>query len=152
MAFEKFSRKSAGKSTDPFVTIQRRGTFSMNAAAAHLLSGGKSVDKVPIELLYDKDEKIVGLSKADPSSPDVYYLRKQPSSESYILSGQAFTIHYKIDTSVSRRYRVNLTEDGILILRLADKHVEVMKTGRPAKADQMTTNEGATADDGQKQP
>jgi hypothetical protein len=138
MAFEKFSRKSAGKSSEPFVTIQRRGTFSMNAASAKLLSGGQPVEKLPLELFYDKDEKAVGLRRANgnaATSPDVYYLRKQPSSESYIVSGQAFTIHYKIDTSVSRRYRATLTDDGILTFRLTDKHIEVVKTGRPPKGE-----------------
>jgi UPF0288 family protein (methanogenesis marker protein 3) len=135
MAFETFSRKSAGKSTDPFVTIQRRGTFSINSAAAKMLSGGQPFEKLPIELLFDREEKAVGLRKAPTDSPDVYYMRKQPSSDSYILSGQAFTQFYKIDTSISRRYRVRLTEEGILTFRLGDKHVEVERTGRPAKGE-----------------
>lgn len=135
MAFQKFSRKTAGKSTEPFVTIQRRGTFSMNVAAAKLLSGGKAFDRLPVELFYDPEEKAVGLRHSTDNGPDVYYMRKQPSSESYLLSGQAFTMHFGIDTAISRRYRVTMTDDGIMTFRLTDRHVEITRSGRPPKGE-----------------
>jgi hypothetical protein len=135
MGFEVFNRKSAGRSPDPSVTIQKRGTFSLNSAAARALSGDdKEFSKLPIEILYDREEKAIGLRRAENGSPNVYFLRKQPSSESYILSGQAFTVHYKIDTTISRRFRARM-EDGILVFRLTDKHVEVERTGRPPRGE-----------------
>jgi hypothetical protein len=145
MPYEVFNRKTAGRSTVPNITIQKRGTFSINSAAAKLLSGGKEFTKLPIELLYDKEIQGVGLRSADEEAPNVYYLRKQESSESYILSGQAFTAYYGIDTSVSRRYRAKLNEEGVLGFRLDDPHVEVERTGRPPKNEFAAQDKATTA-------
>jgi hypothetical protein len=135
MAFEVFNRKSAGRSPDPNVTIQKRGTFSLNSAAAKALSGGAEFEKLPVELLYDRADQAVGLRRSDTESPNVYFVRKQPSSESYIISGQAFTVYYKIDTTISRRFRARMGNDGILTFKLTDRHVEVERTGRPPKGE-----------------
>ncbi|MCG8467698.1 MAG: hypothetical protein MJB57_05735 [Gemmatimonadetes bacterium] len=128
MAFEVFNRRSAGRTREPAITIQKRGTFSFNAPAAQMIAGDDNPHQLPVELLFDAERQIVGFRKAR-NATNPYMIRKQQNSESYLLTGRAFTQHYQIDTSVARRYRANIYE-GIVGLCLTDEAVEVGR-GRP---------------------
>lgn len=123
--FEEFSRKSAGRTNQPKVTIQKGGTMSLNAAAAALLrlEGESEEDPIPVVLLYHEGSKTVGMRRAS-GSPNAYMVRKQPASVSYIVSGQAFTKFYGIDTSVARRYDAEMFDD-VLGFSLEDDFQEV---------------------------
>ena len=122
MPFEVFNKKSAGRSKSPTMTVQKRGTFSLNSASAHLLA--EEPDQLAVELLYDVENRIIGIRKAE-QSVNPYVLRKQPSSESYLVAGRAFAEHYGIDTSVARRYRAKLHEGEVLGITLTDDFIEV---------------------------
>jgi hypothetical protein len=111
----------AALSRAPFVTIQKRGTFSLNRAAQVALGEPEAV-----EFLYDADEKIIGLRPVSASSQHAYPLRSQSHKEigPYLVAGTAFTRYFNIDTSVSRRWIARMS-DGVLIVDLKEEGVAV---------------------------
>ena len=128
MGFEVFSKRAAGKIKQPTLTIQKRGTLSLNAAAAAFLAGGEVPDEeLPLELLYDRERKIVGVRKAEAQHPSVYMLRKQAKSDSFLLAGKAFTAYYKIPTGEARRYVAKDFGDGILGVELEGEFVDASR-------------------------
>lgn len=127
MGFQTFNRRSARISRDPWITIQKRGTFSLNAASAAMLAGGDDPDGLPVELLFDPDEKIVGIRRAEDET-NAYTLRKQANSESYLLSGKSFTEHYGIKTGFARRFAAREVGEGIVGFALSDPCQEVGRT------------------------
>jgi len=115
MAFEVFSKRSAGRMKQPTITIQKRGTLSVNASGAAFLAGGEIPDKeLPIELLFDRELNVLGLRRAQSEHVSVYNLRKQAKSDSFLLAGKAFTAYYGIATGEARRYVAKDFGDGIL--------------------------------------
>ncbi|MEV7970047.1 hypothetical protein AB0O34_29290 [Sphaerisporangium sp. NPDC088356] len=112
--FETFTKRLVPLVRQPFVTIQKRGTMSMNAAAFAELGEPEAV-----ELLYDPAERIIGFRPVEKESEHAYPLRPQAGKSvgPYIVSGTAFTKYYNIDTSVSRRW-TSYIDDGILCIDL----------------------------------
>lgn len=110
--FETFTKRMVPLVKSPSVTIQRRGTMSMNKAA-HVALGAPEA----VELLFDPSERIVGFRGIDKSAGHAYLLRSTPGDSSYILSGIAFINYYMIDISESKRYDAKF-EDGVLFIDL----------------------------------
>lgn len=105
----------------PASTILKRGVLSLNKAAQELIGSPQTV-----ELLFDADRHVMALPPADDTSPHAYRLRagskKGPGPA--MVSATAFTQHYGIDTTVTRRWRpfmeeamlhIDLTEPGTVI-------------------------------------
>jgi hypothetical protein len=115
--FEVFTKRMVPMTRQPFVTIQKRGTLSLNKAAQAALGEPEAV-----ELLFDPVERILGLRPVDPKTQHAYPLRSQGGKEigPYIVAGTAFTKYYNIDTSVSRRW-VGVMEDGILTVNVKEE-------------------------------
>lgn len=118
MGFEVFDRRHTPLRGEPSVTIQKRGLISINGAAHALIDRAQVV-----ELLFDKDRKVIALRPAD-ASPRAYELRKPSRSGQTMLSAVAFTQAYDIDTSISRRYQPHV-EDGMLCIDLTGRSIEV---------------------------
>ena len=57
--FERFDKRGARLVKTPELTIQAKGTMSMNAAALNLIG-----DPEAIEFLYDPDAKVIGIRPA----------------------------------------------------------------------------------------
>lgn len=112
--FEVFTRRMVPLAKKPFVTIQKRGTISLNAAAYAALGSPPAV-----ELLFDPVEKVVGFRPTDEEAEHAYAVRAQSNKEvgPYIVSGTAFVNYYNIDTTVSRRWTAEVL-DGILCIDL----------------------------------
>jgi hypothetical protein len=108
--FEVFKKRSKPRNGQPYVTIQRSGALSINTAAYEALDSPKAV-----ELLYDQQERIMGIRPADAGSEFAYPIRGVRGS--YVFSGIAFTHYYDIDTEVSRRWSAYL-DDGVLCVDL----------------------------------
>ena len=107
-----FDKRSRPLGNDAFVTIQRRGTFSFNAAARAGID-----DPEAVELLFDVDERLIGFRPVETSNPRAYSLRKQGNSSNWMLAGQAFTKTFAIDTSTAMRYPAKVI-DGVLVVDL----------------------------------
>jgi hypothetical protein len=121
MGFEVFNKRLAPLSKTPSVTIQKRGLMSLNRAAYALLGEPKAV-----ELLYDREERVIGLRPVSEDVPHAYPLRAQSSKQQagpLMLAGTAFTQHYDIDTSVSRRW-VPRMRGEVLCIDLKQEGVE----------------------------
>ncbi len=108
--FETFTRRSTPVAATPLVTIQKRGTISLNRTAHELLGSPEAV-----ELLFDKGEQVIGIRAVDPSIRHAYPLRKQPSSYSYLVAGQAFAKYYNIPIGETRRYEAEMIGDVLAI-------------------------------------
>lgn len=119
--FQTFRKRMVPLAKAPYVTIQRRGTMSFNAAAHAALGQPEA-----IELLYDPDERIIGVRGVDPTVEHAYPLRTMPGKHEsgFIVSGTAFTKFYGISTEISKRYRAELDGD-ILCIDLKQPGTEV---------------------------
>jgi hypothetical protein len=96
------------------VTMQKRGSLSLNASAYLAMGSPKAV-----HLLYDRVERVIGIRPADPDDPDSYpprTLPKRGETGPHVVTAAAFTSHYEIDTT-PRRYRA-FFKDGILCIDL----------------------------------
>ena len=113
--FETFRRSLLPLKTDPQVTIQRRGMFSLNRSAFLALGSPGAV-----ELLYDKDDRIVGLRPVEASARHAYHVRQSTRSSSgpFVVSAMAFTKFYDINTSLTQRW-VAYMDDGVLCVNLS---------------------------------
>ena len=131
--WERFTKRGMPVAGQPFVTIQRKGLISLNRTAHDMLGKPEAV-----ELLYDRDEKIIGLRRVDPSETFAYPVRTQASSN-FLIAGTAFTSYYGIDVSVARRYRAAMMDD-VLAVDLKQEPTEV--TGPRARERELI---GATA-------
>lgn len=110
MPFETFKRQRLKTSTSPEVTIQRKGVFSLNRAAYEALGGPDAV-----ELLYDREERLIGIRKVTPDTPHSYTVRPLNRGSTYLFSGTAFTNWYGIPTPVSKRWPGALQEDMLVV-------------------------------------
>lgn len=110
--FKTFTKRMIPLARDPYVTIQRRGIISINAAAFELLGAPKA-----IELLYDPDEHIIGFRAVDEHEEHAYAFREASGKSvgPYIVSGTAFTKYFGIDTSKSLRWRAALDGDVLCV-------------------------------------
>ncbi|MDX3190324.1 hypothetical protein PV458_18090 [Streptomyces sp. MN03-5084-2B] len=117
MPFEVFTQKMAPLARVPSVTIQKRGLMSMNRSAYALLGEPSAV-----ELLFDSDEKVVGLRAVDETVPHAYPVRPQSKNKEtgpLLVAATAFTQYYGLDTTVSKRW-VPVLKDNILCIDLKE--------------------------------
>lgn len=112
--FEVFTRRMVPMTKQPSVTIQKRGLISLNRSAQVALGEPEA-----IELLYDREQKIVGIRPVDPKEPHAYPLRAQggKTDGTYLIAGTAFTKYYGISTEISRRFVAEM-QDGVLCIDL----------------------------------
>lgn len=118
VTFDKYATPTPG---EPFVTIQRGGKLiTLNGAAYRALESPEAV-----ELLYDPDERLVGLRPADSRSARAYIVRQMAKSTStHTIAGAAFVQHWGIDTSIALRYPAYM-DDGCLVIDLKQKGADV---------------------------
>lgn len=140
--FETFKKRMVPLKKAPYVTIQKRGTMSFNAAAHAALGQPEAV-----ELLYDPSEKIIGVRKVDPAVEHAYPLRSPSQAErSFILSGTAFMRYYELDAEVSTRRSAYMDGD-VLCIDLKDAGTVVTSNRNKAartRADEIA-NQAAAA-------
>lgn len=129
MPFEIFQRQRPPVSPDPAITIQKRGTLSLNAAAYGALDSPEA-----IELLYDRDERLVGLRKIDPSAAHAYVVRPLGRGGSnWLISGRSFTGYYGIPTEPARRWAAH-TDGDMLVIDLKEPGAEVTGSRSPERS------------------
>ncbi len=128
MPFETFKRQRAPATGEPAITIQKRGTFSLNLPAHSALEAPEAV-----ELLYDRERRLVALRKVDPSTEHAYVVRPLGKGNStWLISGMAFAAYYGIVTDIARRW-IGRLEDGMLVIDLNEPGTEVT-SGRGTKS------------------
>ena len=125
-AFETFTQKSARSGAGPLVSIQRGGVFSLNADAFAVLGKPSAV-----EFVFDPQERVMGFRPTTAESPHSYAVRKQRQTESYLVSGRAFSKHAGISIEHAARYKAEMI-DGVLAVDLKQNPVNASKP-RPKK-------------------
>lgn len=110
---------------DPEVTIQRRGTMTMNRAAAAALGHPEA-----IQLMYAEEERIIGLRAAEPGAPRTFKLTPQGAGPAYYAtSGKSFMNRYGIPHEIATRYKARMSGDGeILLVDLKQDGVQVFSS------------------------
>ncbi|MCJ8503491.1 hypothetical protein MRU69_01240 [Kocuria flava] len=127
MPFEVFDKRMTPLVKAPSITIQKRGMISLNKAAHDLVNNAETV-----ELLFDRERQVMALRGTDDSSCHAYAVRhgSKRGSGQAIVSATAFTQHYGIDTTATRRWKPFM-EDGMLCVDLT--HEGTVITGNRTK-------------------
>ena|ERR1700694_4839217 len=120
MSFELFTKQRLPLVDQPYVTIQRKGVFTLNAAAYEALGSPEAV-----ELLYDRTKHWVAFRKAKAEAPYAYNVRPNgPNGRSFLVAGRAFLQYYEIPFDPARRWGARLV-DGMLAIDLNEAGAEV---------------------------
>ena len=118
MPFETFTRERRAD-RQPYVTLQKKGSISLNRAAFEALNNPEAV-----ELLYDRQANLMGLRRVDSSVEHSYKVRTPPRGHgTWLVAGGAFANYYEIDISASVR-RAARIEGDLLIVDLTDPGVD----------------------------
>jgi tartrate dehydratase beta subunit/fumarate hydratase class I family protein len=125
--FEVFRRQPPAGAHEPTVTVQRHGLLTLNQAAYAELGAPDAV-----QLLYAHRERLIGLRAAGAKTPDAYRVRKPSVGPGFLVSGRAYTNHYRIPTDIARRYRAVMI-NGILTVHLGDVLKERRRSSVQAK-------------------
>jgi hypothetical protein len=112
--FEVFRPQMSPSTQEPAVTVQRDWVLLLNHAAYTELGAPDAV-----ELLYARCERVMGLRAVAAGIPNAYRVRKTSGGPGVLVSGRAFTNHYRIPTTVARRYRATKIDD-VLIINLGE--------------------------------
>jgi hypothetical protein len=121
--FEEFSREKARSSAEePMFTLQARGLLSLNNAAYRALGQPGHV-----ALLYDTDQRIVGVRSVGKDWPNAYRVRPQGSS--YIIGAQGFISYYGIKPLVAQRFVGHDYGESIWGFALAEGQAVVNRRG-----------------------
>jgi hypothetical protein len=77
-----------------------------------------------VQLLYDADERIIGLRPVPRGEPNSYLVRANPGGRSFAISATSFLRHYGIPARPTVRRDAELV-DGVLCVRVDDAGVPV---------------------------
>jgi hypothetical protein len=126
--FEVFTGRGTAVTKTPVVGILASGTLSVNAPAFELMGRPEAV-----ELVYDPNERIVGMRPTSPEAPHAYRVRKEGHAASYSVAGKAFCDYYGIPMKPSRRYPAQMYGDvlGVDLKQEGDKSILPSGRGRP---------------------
>jgi hypothetical protein len=117
MPFETFTRQRRADQ-QPYVTLQKKGSISLNRAAFAALDNPEAV-----ELLYDRDAHVMALRHVDSSVEHSLKVRAPAGNHgSWLVAGGAFASYYEIDISASVRRAARMDGD-LLIVDLKDPGV-----------------------------
>jgi hypothetical protein len=108
--FEVFNKRSLRSGGGPKVTSQRGGIYALNQDAYEALGRPESV-----ELLYDRDEQVMGFRAVPEGVSHAYAVRPQKNASSVLVSGRAFNQYYGITIDASRRHPATMIEDVLAV-------------------------------------
>ena len=98
--FVEFSREgNRDRRDEPMFTLQASGLLSFNHAAFIALG-----EPAAVALLYDADERVVGVRQVEKDHQNAYPVRKQGKSMTYLVSAQGFVAHHEIPRVKARRF------------------------------------------------
>lgn len=106
--FQTFNRRLVPSAKEPRLTIQRRGTISLNESAFQALGSPGAA-----ELLFDPEQQLVGLRSAAPGSENAYRVRSGSGNGSgpFVISALSFLRHFGISRDQSLRWSAYLAGD-----------------------------------------
>ncbi|MGI8667345.1 MAG: hypothetical protein ACR2N4_15195 [Jatrophihabitans sp.] len=112
--FEVFTQRASPLAGVALVTIQKRGTLSLNRSAFAALCEPEAV-----ELLFDRTARVIGLRHTQPEAAHAHLVRKPAGRGGpFVISAIAFIRFYAIDIDRSLRWQARL-EHGVLCVELS---------------------------------
>lgn len=132
--FEVFDKRATAFVKRPEVTIQSKGTLSINASAQKLMG-----DPETVELLYDRTRRVVGLRPVDSVTPHAYPIRKVGTGTTFVISGRAFFQYYGIATESPVRRDAKFV-NGVLVIDLNDPGRDATSNRARGKLKNSQTN------------
>lgn len=124
--FETFTRRTTPPATAPYVTLQGRGSFSLNEPAYSALGRPEAV-----LLQYSRPHNAVGMKACPKDTDGSYPVRQTNRGRTFLVAGKAFSEFYGIPVDTTRRYP-GTVQDGVLVLDLNQPGTEVT-SGRAKK-------------------
>lgn len=127
LEWEEFTQKSNYRAEMIRVSLNGRGHFQLNQKAVDELGGAEAV-----VLLYERASRRIGLK---PSSRDVehaYELKRQTSSQTYLVRARSFCTYYGINVGDTVVFNDVTTENGMIVLDLG-KVTEIVRRARLAE-------------------
>jgi len=106
--FEVFDPRTAPSGREPSATIQQGGLIYFNLAAFVAMGEPEAV-----ELLFNRQERIVALRPTNRKAARAYAVRRQRKGG--VVTGQAFATFHGLDVSVARTYVPQLVEKVLYI-------------------------------------
>jgi hypothetical protein len=110
--FEVFDRSLTSTTREPAVTVQKRGTMSMNRAAYEALRRPDAV-----ELLFDATARTIGLRPVAPAADNAHLVRRPARSTSgpFTIAALPFLQFYRLRLDESRRWPAFLDGDVLCV-------------------------------------
>jgi len=104
-----YRRVSIGRA--PMISLQKRGTFSLNRIAVEALGSPGHV-----QLFYSRKKRRVGFRAAEADAPHTYSLSPQTSNSNYQIGAKSFCLYYNIPFGEgSRRFTTQMDGDMLSI-------------------------------------
>jgi len=118
--WEIYQLRGARASVSAEVTIQARGSLTINKSARAALG-----DPEAVVLLYSTKDRLIGIRAAKREDPYSYPLR-EVSKSSFAIAAGSFCRYYRIPlTDVARRYTAKMYDD-VLGISLKDEPIAVL--------------------------
>ena len=99
MGFKLYENKG-GRSSKPKASITTAGQIGLNAASVNKYL--KDVEY--IHLLYDEENKIIGIKKAKKDDSNIFKLTRSGEQGTSSIAGRSFLGFFEIDYSKSRKF------------------------------------------------
>ena len=123
--FELFDKRSNPARPQPMATLQKDGLLSFNGPTYQALGQPAAVG-----LYFDAPARLLALRAIAAEDPRGYKIRKQPASNSYLISVKFLLTTYGITTPVSRRYQMRDYGDGFMGFALDEPVANADRPGR----------------------
>ncbi len=108
--FELFKNRAVRHVKEPAATVQARAAFTLNAAALDHIDNAETV-----HLLYDSEDKRVGIEKAEATSPYGYATRPVGKGSSRLISAKTFMDTHRISYKETTPLRVSFEGDMVVL-------------------------------------
>ena len=110
-----FQGSPNGRERDaPRVTLNAKGMFLLNRKAFEALEAPAAV-----QLLFDENEKIVGLKPADIRRPNAFPIKQKDKYHNHRIQASPFCRHFHIRVERTTQFNeIDLDNEGVLTLSL----------------------------------
>ncbi len=120
--YELFEYRHVTMGKAPMITLQKRGTFSLNRTAYEQLGSPEH-----IQLLYNRKRNRVGFQVAAADAPHAYSLSPQASNSNYQIGARSFCLYYNIPIGDGSK-RFNATLEGDILSIDLDQDIHTIRS------------------------
>ncbi len=108
-----FKQQGSRSASTKRVSLSVRGVITLNQLAYEELGSPQAV-----ELLFDPEEKLIGLRPVEKSVRHGYRVRKQGKNNSYLIGAKAFCNFNSIEHSETKAFNEVAMDDDVMVLNL----------------------------------